>query len=194
MRTDEAGAAGDQKYRFSRRCCPSDAARGVARAVATTVGCGRITVAGRWNSSSWSAVVLDRATDALLERNRRLVPEVRAGGTDIGKRVAHVTETVGTMGRLDIGAELLARSLAAISLRVMPCPAGDVVDPPADIQPSASAATLALTTFSTYVKSRDCSPSPKITGASPSWNARMNFGITAAYSELGSWRGPNTLK
>jgi len=44
------------------------------------------------------------------------------------------------------------------------------------------------------VKSRLCSPSPKITGASPRSMRVMKRGITAAYWEAGSWAGPKTLK
>jgi hypothetical protein len=49
-------------------------------------------------------------------------------------------------------------------------------------------------TLSMWQKSRDCVPSPKMRGARPASAAVMNFGITAAYSDCGSWRGPNTLK
>src|SRR6185437_8359961 len=56
------------------------------------------------------------------------------------------------------------------------------------------ASRLARTTFRTNVKSRVCSPSPKIVGDSPACAHTMNLGITAAYCDAGSWRGPNTLK
>ena len=57
-----------------------------------------------------------------------------------------------------------------------------------------SARAVPSRTFSTNVKSRDCSPSPKITGGSPARSALMNFGMTAAYSDSGSCFGPKTLK
>lgn len=61
--------------------------------------------------------------------------------------------------------------------------------------PSAmEARTLASTTFSTKVKSRDCLPSPKIVGCSPLTNAETNSGITAEYGLAGSCRGPKILK
>jgi len=44
------------------------------------------------------------------------------------------------------------------------------------------------------VKSRECSPSPKMRGrwsASSDW---MKRGMTAEYWDEGSWRGPKTLK
>ena len=59
---------------------------------------------------------------------------------------------------------------------------------------AAAAAKFASTTLSMWQKSRDCSPSPKMRGCFPASAAVMNFGITAAYSDFGSWRGPNTLK
>jgi len=66
------------------------------------------------------------------------------------------------------------------------------------IRPFASgaepAAAVAATTFATKVKSRDCSPSPKIVTGSPASISVMNSGTTAAYCEVGSWRGPKTLK
>jgi UDP-glucose 4-epimerase len=43
-------------------------------------------------------------------------------------------------------------------------------------------------------QSRDCMPSPKIVGRLPASIFMTNFGITAAYSLLGSCRGPKTLK
>ena len=76
----------------------------------------------------------------------------------------------------------------------------DTGDPPAmlntrPLAPAASAAALvAATTFATYVKSRDCSPSPWIVIGSPARDRRMKSGTTAAYCESGLWRGPNTLK
>ena len=62
--------------------------------------------------------------------------------------------------------------------------------------PSAASAArrFAATTFSTYVKSRDCSPSPWTVTGLPSAIARIKRGTTAAYCDVGSWRGPNTLK
>ena len=61
--------------------------------------------------------------------------------------------------------------------------------------PGTSAArSVASTTLSTYVKSRDCSPSPKIVIGSARSSAPTKSGITAAYCESGLWRGPKTLK
>jgi len=40
----------------------------------------------------------------------------------------------------------------------------------------------------------DCRPSPKIVGGLPARAAPMKFGMTAAYWDVGSWRGPKTLK
>ena len=61
--------------------------------------------------------------------------------------------------------------------------------------PAASAASrFAATTLSTYVKSRDCSPSSKIVTGSPAAMAVMKSGTTAAYCDVGSCRGPKTLK
>ena len=57
-----------------------------------------------------------------------------------------------------------------------------------------AANTLASTTLSMYVKSRDCSPVPCTSIGSPRNAQRMKRGMTAAYSEAGSCRGPNTLK
>ena len=48
--------------------------------------------------------------------------------------------------------------------------------------------------LSMWQKSRDCVPSPKMRGVCPASAAVMNLGITAAYSDFGSWRGPKTLK
>ena len=60
---------------------------------------------------------------------------------------------------------------------------------------AASAANMfALTTFSTYVKSLVVSPSPFITGDSLARSFFTNIGMTAAYLDSGSCRGPNTLK
>ena len=65
-----------------------------------------------------------------------------------------------------------------------------------DARPASApaAAKFASTTLSMWQKSRDCLPSPKMRGCFPASAAVMNFGITAAYSDFGSWRGPNTLK
>src|SRR5438552_668019 len=37
-------------------------------------------------------------------------------------------------------------------------------------------------------------PTPNTTGDVPASRAVTNLGMTAAYSDVGSWRGPNTLK
>ena len=61
--------------------------------------------------------------------------------------------------------------------------------------PSASAARrFASTTLSTYVKSRDWPPSPKIVTGAPSAIEVMKSGTTAAYCENGFCHGPKTLK
>src|SRR3954462_2016370 len=45
-----------------------------------------------------------------------------------------------------------------------------------------------------FVNSRVCYPSSLIVAGRPSSAAAMNRGITAAESDEGLWRGPNTLK
>jgi hypothetical protein len=63
------------------------------------------------------------------------------------------------------------------------------------LAPAASAARIvASTTFETYVKSRDCSPSPWIVTGSPAAIAVTKSGTTAAYCEYGLCHGPKTLK
>src|SRR5690349_16712393 len=56
------------------------------------------------------------------------------------------------------------------------------------------ASRFALTAFATNVKSRVCSPSPKMSGDSFAIADTMNFGTTAAYCEFGSCLGPKILK
>ena len=57
-----------------------------------------------------------------------------------------------------------------------------------------AASWQAWTALATNVKSRLFDPSPWTTGGWPACIRRMNFGMTAAYSDSGSCRGPNTLK
>src|SRR5438309_813164 len=70
--------------------------------------------------------------------------------------------------------------------------------PPLYIRPETFGARAAFrfssATSSTYVKSRDCLPSPKIVGGLRSRIARMNNESTPEYGLDGSWRGPYTLK
>jgi hypothetical protein len=65
-----------------------------------------------------------------------------------------------------------------------------------DTRSGATSADIKFTsiTFSTWVKSRVCSPSPFIVGEHPSSAIAMNRGIATEYWEFRSWRSPNTLK
>src|SRR5258705_13913611 len=59
---------------------------------------------------------------------------------------------------------------------------------------ASQASKLAWTTFATYVKSRDCSPSPYTVGGVPLITAALNRDSTPEYGDPGSCRGPKTLK
>src|SRR4029077_8654638 len=59
---------------------------------------------------------------------------------------------------------------------------------------ASQASRLARTTFVTYVKSRDCSPLPYTVGCVPLTKAVLNKDNTPEYGDLGSCRGPKTLK
>src|SRR5713226_9849484 len=59
---------------------------------------------------------------------------------------------------------------------------------------ASQASRLAWTTFATYVKSRDCSPSPYTVGGVPLITAALNRDSTPEYGDPGSCRGPKTLK
>ena len=110
----------------------------------------------------------------------------------VGPRVA---EIAGARRQVRLLERLSQRRaiVSASSLTVVGLPAEMLRMRP--LTPSASAARrLAATTLSTYVKSRDCSPSSKIVAGRPAAIAVMKSGTTAAYCDVGSCRGPKTLK
>jgi len=122
----------------------------------------------------------------------RLVPEQPARLGQIGPRGAHVRFPLALV-RLSTGADSRRPIVSASSFTVTELPVATFTISPCTLDVSA-ARRLAATTLSTYVKSRDCSPSPYTVTGRPSSTARMKRGTTAAYCDSGSWRGPKTLK
>ena len=92
------------------------------------------------------------------------------------------------------GTPSAAAHSASSSSRVVRSPRPTLIGSPATTVYASAAARFAATTSATYTKSRDCSPSPKMRGRAPAQRAVTKSGITPAYIDFGSWRGPKTLK
>ena len=118
--------------------------------------------------------------------HKRLVTEPLLRRLNVGERMLYIAATLRSI--LDLSA-IACRlfSISTASFNVMRLPVATLNTLPETLSVGASEASrFPWTTFSIKVKSRLCSPSPKMVGVSPASIFSENFANTPEYSEVGS--------